>query len=561
LLVALSDPRREQHLQMKLDLDTAEEAFPGHLKAVDTVTRWATKPEGSVARRVARQAAGLAVTSYKASENMFTGSAQYMRRMLANKELAIVEKSGGNLSDKKVLRGMGNLTNALTSRGGMEQSGIVKAVFWAPKMVIGNIDILTMHGLDVFRKPENRLDAHARFRAAVQLAQIVTGIAGVLGLAAIVSPGSVEPDPASADFGKIKAGSTRFDVTFGMGSLVTLAWRLITGRSKSSSTGKTTRLNTKGYRGRNYFDVIVDFLTNKVTPPLGELIQHAKGEDRNAPRIKGKPVKPTVLGSAVNLVKPFPLKTLQELLQDPERANVVGAMIADGMGISTNTYPDVLPPEAGQLLSAVDVYEYIVQEAKDAGKAVGMSTTARGKRLSRAKVLIWDTQNEWEDKGGDKKRMFEKTAAMATAVLNDRLIFGKFAPANYRELAFAYGEIYHAKAGRAMAGEIPTDFAPAMARLGKTANRLGISSTKVLVAARASVRAAYSNAMNDAVKGRDEALFRSLVRASVALQTSPRMIHDRYETRAKEAIKKGVPREAAIRDLVWVKKALRLARR
>jgi len=561
---ALSDPQHENHLEQKLDLNTAEEAFPGHLRSVDRIVKWATKREGSLPRRLARQAAGFGFTSYKASENMFTGSAQYMRRMLANKEVAIVLKSGG-VVDKPRNQGIGNLVNSQTARGHMGENPIVSAFFWAPRMIIGNFDTLTFHSLDLarFRHPENQLDRHARFRSAVQLVQIVTGMAGVLGLAGFIDPDSIEWDPASADFGKIKIGSTRFDVTGGMGSLVVLVYRLWFGRSKSSSTGKVTRLNTKGFRGRNYFDVGIDFITNKVTPPIGELIQHAKGEDRNAPRIKGKPVKPTVLGSAVNLVTPFAGKTAKELLQDPEAADFVGAMIADGMGISTNTYPDILPHEAGNLLTAVDVYEHIVREAKDAEKPVEMSITAKGKRLTRAKTLIWDTQNEWEDKGGDKKRMFRKTAAIAKAALSDKLIFGKFAPAGKKELRFAYSELHHANAEAAMtrplmvtgATQTGTDKyrAAAKARTGGAKAKLDAwarehgsmtpKERKAFVnSALGSVRSTYSRNLSVALEAGDIEAASAYYKARLALGVTPADIRKRMDAKLKSALSAAIAR-------------------
>jgi len=214
---------------------------------------------------------------------------------------------------------------------------------WAPRMVKGTLDVLSVHyfsDLLNIRHPERRITPFARKQAALQLLQVIGGIAGVLGLAGLLKPDSVEWDPRSADFGKIRVGNTRFDVTGGMGSLVILAWRLWVGETKSSTTGRITKMNTGKWGSKNRQDVILDFLNNKLTPVMGEVSQHLKGEDRNAPWVGGRPQKPTVLGSVKNLTKPFAARTAEEILADPEAANIVAAMIIEGLGASAQTYPD-----------------------------------------------------------------------------------------------------------------------------------------------------------------------------------------------------------------------------
>jgi hypothetical protein len=346
----ISDPDYELMKRGKVAIGTIEEAFPDQLPGANAVTKWGTKKAGSIPARLGRQVVAAPFTAFKASENAFEGAAYYMRYQLARKYFNVARKSGVDLTSKREVESIGKLVNALTARGdvGKNQPGLVNAVIWSPKMLVAHIDTLTIFARDVNRPVEERMSRFARKQAAIALAETIGGIAGILGIAALLAPGSAEPDPRSADFGKIKVKNTRFDMTGGAGSLVVLAWRLLLRSSKSSATGKVTPLNSGKWGSKTDFDVIVDFLKNKLSPAAGEVVQHLEGEDRNAPRVRGKPRKPTVLGSLKNMYTPFPAKTAAELLADPDAAPFILSMIADELGISTQTYPSKKPYSANK---------------------------------------------------------------------------------------------------------------------------------------------------------------------------------------------------------------------
>ena len=75
----------------------------------------------------------------------------------------------------------------------------------------------------------------------------------------------VEYDPRSADFCKIKFGDTRYYPMGGLQQYLVGATKLITGESKSSTSGKMDDLtDKKGLMGRD--DIFTNFLTNKLAP-------------------------------------------------------------------------------------------------------------------------------------------------------------------------------------------------------------------------------------------------------------------------------------------------------
>ena len=170
-----------------------------------------------------------------------------------------------------------------------------------------------------------------RKKAAINLLKIISGTAAILTIANALNPDSVEEDPRSADFGKIKVGNTRFEMTGGMASVVTLAFRLIRGSTKSSLTGKVSELNTGKFGARTGADVIYNFFENKLSPFSSVIKDILKGET-----FEGK--EPTLLGELKNLLVPIPITNYEELKNDPNSAPILLSIIADGLGIGTNTY-------------------------------------------------------------------------------------------------------------------------------------------------------------------------------------------------------------------------------
>jgi hypothetical protein len=170
-----------------------------------------------------------------------------------------------------------------------------------------------------------------RKQAAINLVKTVGAIAAILSIAEAMYPGSVETDPRSADFGKIRIGNTRFDVSGGMSSLLTLAVREMTQTSKSSTTHKITKLNSNKFGATTGMDVVYTFFENKLSPTAGLFRDVIKGRD-----FSGKPL--TVSKELANTVLPMPIQNYLDTSKDPKAADLLLVIIADGLGIGTNTY-------------------------------------------------------------------------------------------------------------------------------------------------------------------------------------------------------------------------------
>lgn len=266
---------------------------------------------------------------YKSSEAAYTGFVYRMRADVFDSYIDIAEKSGIDINDKTQLKSIGNLVNSLTGRGNLGKfenaANTINNVFFSPRMVKSSVDFLTAHQ---FQKD---VTPFVRKQAAINLVKVVAGTAAILSIASAMNKKSVEWDPRSADFGKIKIDDTRFDVSGGMSATVILAARLIMGSQKSSTTGKVSKLDTGKFGAPTSQDVIVNFFTNKLSPIASVIKDIKTGVDYQGNKI-------TALGEIRNLFEPLPITTAIELYQNDKAANKLLGILADELGIAVNTY-------------------------------------------------------------------------------------------------------------------------------------------------------------------------------------------------------------------------------
>lgn len=303
----LSRPTYDLMQKAKLDVGTTEEQFPTHLaEKVPVLGRL-----------------------YKASEAAYTGFVYRQRADIFDKYLQIAKTAGVDITDKTQLESIGKLVNSLMGRGhlgatGEKAASAVNNIFFSPRFLKSNLDFLTAHQL------QKGVTPFVRKQAATNLVKVIAGTATILGIANAVKPGSVDLDPRSSNFGKIKVGKTTFDVSGGMGSILTLAARELTQSSKSALTNKITPLNSGKYGAQTGADVLVNFGEGKLSPIASVVRDILKGQDFNYN-------KPTVLGEANNLLTPLPVTNAISLFQSPDGANPLAGILADSLGISVNT--------------------------------------------------------------------------------------------------------------------------------------------------------------------------------------------------------------------------------
>lgn len=307
----VSRPTYDKMIKAKLAVTGLEEAFPTSLpEKIPVIGRF-----------------------YKATEAAYTAFVQKTRADVFDKYLEIAEKSGVDINNAKELESIGKLVNSLTGRASLGKAepvgNAINNVFFSPRFFVSNLNTLT-HALGADTM-SGKITPFAQKQAAKNLLKAISGIAAIATIANAVKPGSVELDPRSSDYGKIKIGHTRFDITGGIGSIMTLVSRVATTSSKSSTTGQVTKLNSSKFGAKTDLDIVHDFIDNKMSPFAGFVRDKLRGEDSNGNKF-------TVTGGAKNLFTPIGVQNWQQMKNDPQSANKLLTVIADGLGISANTY-------------------------------------------------------------------------------------------------------------------------------------------------------------------------------------------------------------------------------
>lgn len=299
--------------------------------------------------------------AFNASEVAYSAFADNLRMGIYKNQLKLADDLGEGLSPE-VRKNIAREVNSLTGRGSFGKREAIandaNIAFYSLRFLKSNIDTLLLHpaGIGV-----GGIGSQAQKTAAKNLLKIIGGTAAVLGTANALKPGSVEWDPRSSDFGKIKIGDTRFEVTGGLDSLVTLASRLVptsgpAGRhpyTKSSTSKALTQENTGKFGSQSTLDTLMNFIENKTSPVGGVAIDVAKGKTHSN-------TKPGVGNESGSLVEPLNVKNFTELKGDKNSANILTAVLADTLGISTNTYK---PTQGGKPQFSGKV----AQTAKSAG--------------------------------------------------------------------------------------------------------------------------------------------------------------------------------------------------
>jgi hypothetical protein len=155
--------------------------------------------------------------------------------------------------------------------------GLLNAIMFSPRMMIARIAALNPKTYwDYFRTAQASSGSTTKALQATALGPVLD-MATFLGVGATVAAvvagvtgGTVEKDPRSSDFGKIKIGNTRFDVWGGFQPFVRTAAQLLTSQRK-------TKYGT--VQGTTPGDVAGSFLRGRLAPVPALTIDALMGKD------------------------------------------------------------------------------------------------------------------------------------------------------------------------------------------------------------------------------------------------------------------------------------------
>jgi len=263
---------------------------------------------------------------FKMSESAYVGSGRFMRYAVAKKYFDIWRKSGKTL-DKRELMSIGSLTNSQTGRGGTsnQKPGWINNIFWSPRMILGDLNYLTMHLFD------KTASITAKKHAAINLLRYIGGAGMILQFAKWIDDDSVTWDITSSDFGKIKIGNTRFSVGGGTEILIILAARLYTRTYTSSVTGKTKSIDSGKWGALAGKDLVWNFMENKLSPGASLALSLINQKTWDGDKL-------TIPQMVNDAFTPLVIQNVFETGSVDDSANVLAALMAEALGVNVQTY-------------------------------------------------------------------------------------------------------------------------------------------------------------------------------------------------------------------------------
>ena len=224
-------------------------------------------------------------------------------------------------------KAIANYVNAATGRGNLgalTQAAVpLNTFFFAPRYVASRFQLLT-------GEPLIRGSWRTRKLIAGEYAKFLIGIGTVYAISKLAGA-SVEEDPHSADFGKIKIGDTRIDPLAGLSQSVVMPTRVLSGETKKAS-GEIVPIRGSDvpYGGDTTGSVIGRFMRSKFSPATGLVFDVLSGTD-----VVGEPVTPG--SAALRLVLPMSGRDIFDALKahGVPAGTALGLMSIFGMSVST----------------------------------------------------------------------------------------------------------------------------------------------------------------------------------------------------------------------------------
>lgn len=285
---------------------------------------------------------------FKASSAAYNGAALRLRADLFDRELALAEKNGIDITDSTQIEPLGKMINSQTGRGEIGASGkVLNEYFFSPRLLKATFDTLTANLLnkdigakkvtDVFRGKFT--NPYALKQSAYTLMRITGTVLAVQAIANVLNPGSAETDPRGAHWGQIKVGDhTYISIAGPFRPLLRTVARLFPtyhdgrlGFWQKDANGKWRDLSDGKFGGTTPLDIAEQFVEGKASPVFGTLLTVWRGKDYNFN-------KPTITSSAVNLLTPMTIKNLWEGQSDPNTENAFLNTIVNAVGFQETTY-------------------------------------------------------------------------------------------------------------------------------------------------------------------------------------------------------------------------------
>lgn len=226
----------------------------------------------------------------KGSERAYTMYLNKMRVDLFNRFADAMEERGLTWENgPKQYKQMAAYVNNSTGRGDLwakldSVAPLLNGLFFSPRLIASRLNMMTYLMQLRFYKAVPREVRVAYFKDMVKTIGLGMTVLGLFSLNKDDDT-TVESDPRSSDFGKIRNGNTRWDIWAGYQQYIRLLAQIYYGERKST-TGKMYTLDGEGAFGQTRGDVLMSFVRGKSSPLTGMAIDLLSGRTMVGEKIK-----------------------------------------------------------------------------------------------------------------------------------------------------------------------------------------------------------------------------------------------------------------------------------
>ena len=250
-----------------------------------------------------------------------------------------------NQASRKNLTALADFINTASGRGSLgdleRHATLLSQVFFAPRYVMSRVQFLNPLWYYNMEKPI-RMEALKTFGSFV-------GTVGTIITLAKLGGADVETSPLSSDFGKMKIGNTRYDLTAGFGLYIRVFAQMASQQKKLSS-GEIVSLGGESPFDDSTADIFFRALRSKLAPLPASTInlmvgKNVIGEDSTIPK------------EVIENTIPLYLQDMKDAVQDRGWDSLLSVGLPAFFGVGVQTYgendkmilPTQTPPRQNSL--------------------------------------------------------------------------------------------------------------------------------------------------------------------------------------------------------------------
>jgi len=347
---------------------------------------------------------------FKASESAFNGGALRMRADIADLEIKAAETLGINTLDKENAAAIGSMVTSITGRGSVGGAeGVLRKIFWAPRMYVAQINQITAHLFDP------KATAYTRKQAAKNLLSRLAVYTLLFSLAKLVDKNSIDE---KGHLGKIKIWGKWIDMTGGTASYLTLGMK-ITNKLITYMQGKQPK-----YGEASAMDDLLSFAEGKFSPTAGIIKDILSGK-----LYGGEPL--TGIGMAKAYFTPISYQTWEQLSKDPTTSNIFGLILLEELGANVSSWlegnqkTDIIPTDKviknTDFLSMLNVY----MRAFAIDRETAWNRIFTGQRIiqiSPGNIIVVARDENWDERKKEYAKKYHVSADQIKEVREEHLI-------------------------------------------------------------------------------------------------------------------------------------------